>query len=185
MITQVLKETEEKMKKVIEATKREFATIRTGRARPSLVENIKVEYYGTLTPLNQMAQISAPEPRLLTIRPWDKTAISAIEKAIIASDLGLTPNTDGEVIRLNIPQLTEERRKELVKVVRKKAEEERIVIRNLRREANEQLKKLKEDGEISEDEMYRGLDDVQELTDKYIEKIDKLLEEKEAEIMEI
>ncbi|MCK4257519.1 MAG: ribosome recycling factor [Halanaerobiales bacterium] len=185
MRAQVLRETEEKMKKVIEATKREFGTVRTGRARPSLVEGIKVDYYGTPTPLNQMAQISVPEPRLITIKPWDKSVISSIEKAIMKSDLGLNPNSDGEVIRLSIPQLTEERRKKLVKVVKKKAEEERIAIRNLRRDANEELKLYKEESEISEDDMYQGLDEVQEVTNEFVKKIDELLKEKEAEIMEV
>jgi ribosome recycling factor len=185
MTAEVLRETEEKMKKVIEACKREFGTIRTGRARPSLLDNIRVDYYGTMTPLNQMAQVSAPEPRLLTIKPWDRSVIPTIEKAILKSDLGLNPSSDGEVIRLNIPQLTEERRKDLVKVVKKKAEEERVAIRNLRREANEELKLYKEEGEISEDDMYRALDDIQKLTDEYVKKIDQLLVEKEEEIMEV
>ncbi len=185
MKAEVLRETEEKMKKVIEATKREFATVRTGRARPSLVEGVKVDYYGALTPLNRMAQISVPEPRLITIKPWDKSVIATIEKAIMKSDLGLNPNSDGEVIRLAIPQLTEQRRKDLVKVVKKKAEEERIAVRNLRRDANDELKMYKDEGEISEDDMYRGLDEIQELTNDYIKKVDKLLEEKEAEIMEV
>ncbi len=185
MVGQVLRETEEKMKKVIEATRREFGTIRTGRARPSLLENIKVDYYGVLTPLNQMAQIAVPEARLLTIKPWDKSQIPMIEKAILKSDLGLNPNSDGEIIRLSIPQLTEERRKELVKVVKKKAEEERVAIRNIRRDANDELKMYKDEGEIPEDNMYKGLDDIQKLTDDYIAKVDQLLEEKEAEIMEV
>lgn len=185
MFGKLLKETEEKMKKVVENTRKEFGKIRTGRARPSLVEGIMVEYYGTMTPLEQMAKISAPEPRLLVIQPWDKSVINNIEHAILKSDLGLNPTNDGDVIRITIPQLTEERRKELVRVVRKKAEEERIAVRNIRREANEELKKLEKDGEISEDNYHRGLENVQELTDEYIEKIDKLLEEKEAEIMEV
>lgn len=185
MIAQVMKETEDKMKKVIEATKRDFATIRTGRARPSLLDNIRVDYYGTPTPLNQMAQISAPEPRLLTIKPWDKSVLPIIEKAILSSDLGLNPNNDGEIIRLAIPQLTEERRKEYVKIVKKKAEDERVAVRNVRRDANDELKMYKEEGEVSEDDMYRALDEVQELTDKYIKQIDLLVDEKEAEIMEV
>lgn len=185
MIEQVLRETEEKMKLVIEATKRDFGTVRTGRARPSLLDNVRVDYYGVPTPLNQMSQIAAPEPRLLVIKPWDKSVIPLIEKAIMKSDLGLNPNSDGEIVRLNIPQLTEERRKELVKVVRKKAEEERVAVRNIRRDANDELKMYKEEGEIAEDNMYRALDDVQKLTDEYIKKIDQLLEEKEAEIMEV
>lgn len=185
MIDQIKREAEDKMKKVIEACKRDFGTIRTGRARPSLLENIKVDYYGAMTPLNQMAQVSAPEPRLLTIKPWDRTVINAIEKAILKSDLGLNPNSDGEIIRLNIPQLTEERRKELVKVCKKKAEDERVAIRNIRRDANEEAKLYKEEGEIAEDDMYKGLDEIQKLTDEYIKKIDQLLSEKEAEIMEV
>lgn len=185
MITQIMNETEEKMKKVIEATKRGFSTVRTGRARPSLLDHIRVDYYGSPTPLSQMAQISAPEPRLLTIKPWDKSVLAIIEKAILASDLGLNPNNDGEVIRLAIPQLTEERRKEYVKIVKKKAEDERVAVRNVRRDANDELKMYKDEGEISEDDMYRALDQVQELTDKYIKKIDGLLEDKEAEIMEV
>lgn len=185
MFEQIFRETEGKMKKVIENTKREFGKIRTGRARPSLVEGIKADYYGTLTPLEQMAKISAPEPRLLVIQPWDKSVIKNIETAILKSDLGLNPNNDGDVIRINIPQLTEERRKELVRVVRKKAEEERIAIRNIRREANDDLKELEEQGEISEDNYHRGLDNIQELTDEYIHKVDEVLEEKENEIMEV
>lgn len=185
MIAQVMRETEDKMKKVIEATKREFSTIRTGRARPSLLDHVRVDYYGTPTPLSQMAQISAPEPRLLTIKPWDKSVLGTIEKAILASDLGLNPNNDGEVIRLAIPQLTEERRKEYVKMAKKKAEDERVAVRNVRRDANDELKMYKDEGEIAEDDMYRALDQVQELTDKYIKNIDKLLEDKEAEIMEV
>lgn len=185
MIDQIKREAEDKMKKVIETCKRDFSTVRTGRARPSLLENIKVDYYGAMTPLNQMAQVSAPEPRLLTIKPWDRTVINAIEKAILKSDLGLNPNSDGEIIRLNIPQLTEERRKELVKVCKKKAEDERVAIRNIRRDANEEAKMYKEEGEIAEDDMYKGLDEIQKLTDDYIKKIDQLLSEKEAEIMEV
>lgn len=185
MIKKVLKETENKMEKVLEATKREFDKVRTGRARPSLVEGIRVDYYGTMTPLNQMAQISAPEPRLITIKPWDKSSIEPIQKALMKSDLGLNPNSDGEVVRLNIPQLTEERRKELTKIVKKKAEEEKVAIRNIRRDANDELKELENNGDISEDNMYRGMDNIQEITDEYIQNIDLLLEEKEEEIMEV
>lgn len=185
MIDQVKRETEDKMKKVIEACKHHFSTIRTGRARPSLLDTVRVDYYGTPTPLNQMAQVSVPEPRLITIKPWDRSQISAIEKAIMKSDLGLTPNSDGELIRLALPQLTEERRKELVKVVKKKAEDERVAIRNIRRDANEELKLYKDEGEISEDDMYRSLDEIQKLTDDYIKKVDQLLTEKEEEIMEV
>lgn len=185
MFEDVLKKAEEKMKAVIENTQREFSTIRTGRASPSLLENIKADYYGTPTPINQMSKVSNPEPRMLLIQPWDKTAVKEIEKAILKSDLGLNPNVDGEIIRLVIPQLTEERRKELVKIVKNKAEEQRVSIRSIRREANEDLKKMQGEGVISEDNYHRALENTQELTNDYIEKIDKLLEEKEKEIMEV
>lgn len=185
MFDEVVKESQSRMEKVIEKAKKEFATIRTGRATPSLLEGLKADYYGVPTPINQMAKISVPEPRQLVIQPWDKNAIKPIEKAILKSDLGLNPNVDSDLIRLIIPQLTEERRKELVRLVRKKAEEQRVAIRNIRREANETLKEMENDGDISEDNYHRGLENVQELTNEYIEKIDELLEEKEAEIMEV
>lgn len=185
MIKQVSSEAESKMKKTVVATKDDFDTVRTGRARPSLVENILVDYYGTQTPIQQMAKVVTPEPRLLVIEPWDKTIIGEIERAILKENLGLTPNNDGKVIRINIPQLTEERRKELVKVVRDKAEKGRIAIRSIRHEANDHLKSMEKNSEISEDNYHRALDDVQELTDQYIEKIDRLLEEKTAEVMEV
>ncbi|MFI5358720.1 MAG: ribosome recycling factor [Halanaerobiales bacterium] len=173
------------MKKSIEATKEDFATVRTGRARPSLLNNVMVDYYGTPTPVNQMAKVSAPEARLLVIEPWDKSMLGDIERAILKANLGLTPNNDGNLIRINIPQLTEERRKELVKVVREKAEKGKIAIRNIRQDANNELKKLESNGEISEDTYRRGLETIQELTDSYIEKVDELLKDKEAEIMEV
>ncbi len=185
MAKEVFKEAERKMQGVIAATKREFAAVRTGRATPSLLDRIQVEYYGTETPLNQLANISAPEARMLTIQPYDKSAVKAIEKAILTSDLGLTPNSDGNLIRIAIPSLTEERRKDLVRLVRKEAEEKRVAVRNVRREANEQLKKLAKDGELSEDEERRAQTEVQELTDKYVAEVDGLLEAKEAEIMEV
>ncbi len=185
MIDQVKKKAEEKMKKSIEATKEDFATVRTGRARPSLLNNVMVDYYGTPTPVNQMAKVSAPEARLLVIEPWDKSMLGDIERAILKANLGLTPNNDGNLIRINIPQLTEERRKELVKVVREKAEKGKIAIRNIRQDANNELKKLESNGEISEDTYRRGLETIQELTDSYIEKVDELLKDKEAEIMEV
>jgi len=180
-----MKATEKKMEKAYKNTKQEFNTVRTGRARPSLVENIMVDYYGTQTPINQLANISAPEARQLIIEPFDKNVIENVEKAIMKENLGLTPNNDGNLIRINIPQLTEERRIEMVKVINEKAEDGRIAIRNIRREANDQLENLEEDGEISEDNYHRGLDNIQELTDEYIEKIDKLLERKKDEIMEV
>ncbi|MCG8514278.1 MAG: ribosome recycling factor [Halanaerobiales bacterium] len=185
MIKQVSSEAESKMKKTVVATKDDFDTVRTGRARPSLVENILVDYYGTQTPIQQMAKVVTPEPRLLVIEPWDKTIIGEIERAILKENLGLTPNNDGKVIRINIPQLTEERRKELVKVVRDKAEKGRIAIRSIRHEANDHLKSMEKSSEISEDNYHRALDNIQELTDQYIKKIDRLLEEKTAEVMEV
>jgi len=185
LLKDVFKEAERKMNAVIDATKREFATIRTGRATPSLLDRISVEYYGTETPLNQLANISVPEPRMLMVQPWDKSAVKAIEKAILASDLGLTPNSDGNVIRIAIPPLTEERRKELVKIVRKEAEEKRVAVRNVRRDANEEVKALEKSGEISEDESRRAQDYIQELTNKYISKMGELLAAKETEILEV
>jgi len=185
MFREVMKETEEKMKKSLESTKEDLNTIRTGRARPSLVENIKANNYGVATPIQQMAKVMAPEARQIVIEPWDKNNIEAIEKAIMQENLGLNPSNDGSVIRINIPQLTEERRKELVKILHKKAEKGRIAIRNIRREANDELEMLEDEGEISEDNLHRGLDNVQELTDEYIGKIDSIMENKEEEIMEV
>lgn len=184
-IAAVLKEGEEKMKNAVQAARRELASIRTGRANPALLDRITVDYYGTPTPLNQMASISVPEARLLVIQPWDKSAMKEIEKAILGSDLGLTPNSDGTVIRIQIPQLTEERRKDLARVARKEAEDKRVAVRNVRREANEALKQLEKDGDISEDEERRAQAQVQELTDKYIAEIDELLAAKEKEILEV
>jgi len=185
MIKDVIQEAETHMKGVIESVKREFAAVRTGRANPSILDRVAVDYYGTPTHLNQLANISVPEARLLLIQPWDKSILGAIEKAILKADLGLNPSNDGSVIRLLIPQLTEERRKELVKVVRKEAEEKRVVIRNLRRDTNEKLKALEKEAKIPEDEVKKALDEVQKLTDRYIVEIDKLLEHKEKEIMEV
>ena len=185
MFNQVLKKTENNMEKVLHSTKEDFNTVRTGRARPSLVENIKADNYGVPTPIQQMAKVSAPEARLLVIEPWDKNVIENIEKAIMKANLGLTPNNDGNLIRINIPQLTEERIKELGKVIHEKAEEGRIKIRNIRREANEELKEMENNSDISEDNYHRGLDNVQELTDEYIDKIDNMMEDKEEEIMEV
>jgi ribosome recycling factor len=185
MVKDVITDTEDHMKGAIEATKKEFQAVRTGRANPNILDRVVVEYYGTPTPLNQMASVSSPDARALLVQPWDKSALGAIEKAIQKSDLGLNPVNDGTLIRLPIPQLTEDRRKELVKVVKKEAEEKRIVIRNLRRDANEKIKVLEKQEHVSEDEGKKGLDDIQKLTDKYIIEIDKLLEQKEKEIMEV
>lgn len=175
----------ERMEKAVASLRRELVTIRAGRAAPSLLDKITVDYYGSSMPLNQLANISAPEPRLLVIQPWDKKTVAEIERAILKSDLGLTPNSDGTVIRLAVPQLTEERRKELVKVVRKKAEEARVAIRNVRRDVNEEIKKSEKNSEITEDEMHKAQDDIQKMTDKHIEDVEKVLAAKEKEIMEV
>ncbi|GEN30459.1 ribosome recycling factor [Cerasibacillus quisquiliarum] len=185
MSSEIFKSMREKMEQAIQAFTRNIATVRTGRANPSILDNVLVDYYGAATPLNQLATISTPEARLLSITPYDKSVISDIEKAIQKADLGLSPSSDGHVIRINIPALTEERRKELVKIVGKYAEESRIQIRNFRREANDELKKLEKSGDITEDELRTYQDDVQKETDKYIAKIDELLKEKEADIMEV
>jgi len=185
MTKELYKETKGKMDLAIDALKHEFASLRTGRASASLLDGIKVEYYSSLTPLNQMATISVPESRLLVIQPWDPSSLTNIEKAILKSDLGLNPSNDGKVIRLSIPMLTEERRKQLVKVVKNDAEECRISIRNSRRESNEKLKRMEKDKEITEDEYHNGLKEIQNLTDEYIGKVDDLLNNKEKEILEV
>lgn len=184
-IKKIYDESEEGMQKVIQATKRDFSALRTGRANTSILDRVTVEYYGSEMPLNQVANVSVPEARMLLIQPWDKSILPQVEKAIQKADLGLNPSNDGTVIRLVIPQLTEERRRELVKIAKKEAEEKRVAVRNLRREANDQLKKLEKEAIISEDESKKGLDEIQKLTDKYIGEIDRLLENKEAEILEV
>lgn len=176
---------EPKMQRSVEAMERDFAGIRTGRASTALVERISVDYYGAATPLNQLAGISVPDPHMIMIQPWDRSVLPAIEKAIIKSDIGLTPNVDGAVVRLNVPTLTEERRHDLVKLVRKRAEEARVEIRHHRREAADQLKKALRDTEISEDEEHRELDGLQRVHDRFIEVIDGRCERKEAEVMEV
>jgi ribosome recycling factor len=185
MAKQVLTQAEEKMEKAIGALKRELSTLRAGRANPSLLERIQVDYYGTPTPINQMAGITVPEARLLVIQPYDKSVMGDIEKAILKSDLGLTPSNDGQVIRIAIPPLTEERRKELVKLVKKFGEEAKVALRNIRRDANDDLKKLEKDAEITEDELRRYNDDVQKLTDKFTAEVDSVTSNKEKEIMEV
>ena len=182
---EIKKETEEKMKKTVEVTRREYATIRTGRASAGLVEGIKVDYYGTPTPLKQLAGILTPEARLIIIQPWDPGAMQSIEKAILASNIGITPNNDGKVIRLSVPPLTHERREELDKVIKKLAEDGRVSIRSIRRDANDHIKKLEKDKSIPEDLRFATQEDVQKLTDKYVGEIDKLLSEKEKEILEV
>lgn len=176
---------EERMQKALDALRKELAALRAGRATPALLDKITVDYYGTPTPVNQVANIAVPEPRMITIQPWEKTMVGPIEKAIMKSDLGLTPNSDGTVIRLSIPQLTQQRRTELVKMVHKKAEESRVAIRNLRRDANDAIKKLEKDKLVSEDETKKAQDDVQKLTDKYIKEVDRIMAAKEKEIMEV
>lgn len=185
MDKKIYKETEEKMKKVLDNLKSDLTTIRAGRASAALLEKISVDYYGTLTPVNQLATISVPEPRMILIQPWDVKVISSIEKAILKSDLGLTPSSDGKVIRLVLPELTMERRKELVKMAKKKAEDAKIVIRNIRRDTNESIKKMEKNGEISQDDSKRWQEEIQKLTDNYIELIDKALANKEKDIMEV
>lgn len=175
----------DRMSRAIEALKKEFASIRTGRASLALLDGITVNYYDTATPLQQLASLSIPESRQMAIQPWDPKVIAEIEKAILKSDLGLTPTNDGKMIRINIPTLTEERRKQLVKVVRKKAEESKVAIRNIRRDSNEELKKLEKEKHISEDVVKKSQEEIQKLTDSYITKVDEVLANKEKEIMEV
>ena len=181
----VLDDAQDRMKKALAALDREFAKLRTGRASTSLVEDIMVDYYGTPTPLKQIASISVPESRSLTIQPWDRGAFASAEKAIMSSDLGLTPVNDGKLIRINIPPLTEERRRDLVKIAKKYTEDCRIAMRNVRRDANDFLKSMQKDKEITEDDLHRGQDDVQKITDDMIKQAEQALDAKEAEIMEI
>ncbi|MCZ6633480.1 MAG: ribosome recycling factor [bacterium] len=185
MVNEIFAETKTAMQKAIEALQHELATLRTGRASTNLLDSLRVEYYGSQVPINQVANVGAPEPRLLVIQPWDKSVIPEIEKAIQASHLGLTPNNDGEIIRLSIPELTEERRLELVKVTRSKGEDTRVSIRNARRDANDLLKDAQKEGELPEDDARRGQDQVQELTDEFVTKVEDVLKRKEAEIMEV
>ena len=181
----VLKDVEHKMKKTVEATEREFSTIRTGRAHASLVEGVTVDYYGAATPIKQLATISTPEPRLIVIQPWDKSCMGEVEKAILKSNLGITPNNDGKVIRIGIPTLTAERREELDKVLKKISEEGKVSLRTARRVANEDLEKLEKDKAITEDEKFKGKDGVQKMIDKYTKEIDEHLARKEKEIQEV
>jgi len=185
MVNRILQDIEEKMRKSIEVLKKELATIRTGHATPSLIEHIKVEYAGVPTPLNQVAGISAPEARLLVIQPWDKSSIHSIVKTIQTSDLGLNPISDGNIVRINIPPLSEERRQELIKVVRRRIEERRITIRNLRREAMDELKELEKQKDMSQDEHKRALDQLQKLTDSFVASAEQIGRAKEAELMHV
>jgi ribosome recycling factor len=185
MIEDLLKEAGTRMQKSVDATRNEFATVRTGRASPHLLDRIDVDYYGTKTPLRQLANIAAPEARMLTITPYDKSSIKSIEKAILESDVGLTPSNDGSLIRLTIPELTEERRKELVKVVRGIAEEGRVGIRNIRRDVMHDLREFKEAGEVGSDDEHRAETELQKLTDSRVGEIDNSLHAKEKEILEV
>jgi len=184
MIEETYQETRERMVKTISALENELKRIRTGRASTSLLDGIKLDYYGTPTPLNQTATVAVPESRLITIQPWDATIIKDIEKAILKSDLGLTPSNDGKLIRIAIPPLSEERRKELVKQVHKSCEEHKVAVRNIRRDANELIKGFKKDGDISEDDAFKAQDQIQKITDKFILKIDEVYAAKESEILE-
>lgn len=185
MTTEVINSSEDKLKKSLDALKKDYGTLRAGRATPSLLDKVMVDYYGTPTPVNQMANVTIPEPRIIMIKPYDKSSLKEIEKAIQKSDLGLTPNSDGVAIRLTIPQPTQERRKELVKVVGKKAEEAKVAMRNIRRDANEAIKKLEKDKKITEDDRKDAQDKVQKLLDKYIKLVDSTKATKEKEVMEV
>lgn len=185
MIKDIIAKSEEKMKKTISVLKSDLSTLRAGRANPTMLDRIKVDYYGSPCPLSQVANISAPEPRVLMISPWEKSLIKEIEKAILVSDLGINPSNDGSVIRLVVPELTEETRKNLVKVVRKTGEESKVALRSIRREANDKVKALKKDGDITEDELKSAEEKVQKTIDTYVKEVDTLITAKEKEIMSI
>jgi len=182
---ETIQDAQRRMQKAVEAAQHDFSTIRTGRANPIVLDNLKVDYYGTPTPINQLASISVPEPRQLMITPWDRTIINTILKAIQGSDIGLTPMSDGIVIRMNVPPLTEERRRELIKQLHKKSEDHKVAVRNIRRDANEHIKNKRKNSEITEDDEKRAQDEMQKLTDKYITEIDKLASLKETELKEV
>ncbi len=184
MIEETYQETRDRMGKSVVSLQNELKRVRTGRASAALLDGIRVDYYGTLTPLNQMASVSVPESRLLQIQPWDATVIKDIEKAILKSDLGLTPSNDGKLIRISIPALTEERRKQLVKSLHKTCEDYKVAVRNVRRESNELIKGFKKDGDVSEDDAFKAQDEIQKITDAYIKQVDEIYKEKEKEIIE-
>jgi ribosome recycling factor len=184
MIDSIYQNSKDSMEKAIAALKKELKRVRTGRASLSLLDGVKVDYYGTLTPLNQLATLAVPESRQITIQPWDASVIKEIEKAILKSDLGLTPTSDGKIVRIAIPPLTEQRRKELVKVVHKICEEHKVSVRNIRREANEAIKDLKKDGKVAEDEAFKSQDKIQKMTDEHVKLVDDCYKEKEKEILE-
>ncbi|MEE8347389.1 MAG: ribosome recycling factor [Dehalococcoidia bacterium] len=185
MIDDALLDATDRMEKTLETLQRDLATIRTGRASPALVEHIQVDYYGTPTPLNQLATITTPEARLIVIQPWDRGSIGAVEKAILKSDLGLNPNNDGTVIRLALPQLTEERRRDIAKQVRKRVEDARVAVRNVRRDCHDQIRRLEHDHQISQDEQHRAETELQKLTDDHVKRIDKVGHEKEEEVLAV
>ncbi len=185
MIDELLADARDRMAKSVESTRDQFGSVRTGRASPALLDRVSVDYYGAFTPLRQLAQITAPEPRLLTVQPFDKSSIKAIEKAIIESDVGLTPGNDGNIIRLSVPELTEERRRELVKVVRHIAEEGRVAIRNIRRDVMHDLRELKEEGEVGSDDEHRAETELQKVTDASVSELDGALKHKEDDILEV
>ncbi|MBU1319734.1 MAG: ribosome recycling factor [candidate division Zixibacteria bacterium] len=185
MIKTITKAAEDRMNKTIDAVKQQLASIRTGKASPSLVENLKVNYYGSMTPMSQVASISAPEPRLLVVQLWDKTAVPEVVKTIQSSDLGLNPQVEGQILRIPIPPLSEERRRELVKLAKKYGEEAKVALRNIRRDVNDELKKTEKEKKISEDQMHDGLQDVQKLIDDFTKNVDHLTSKREAEVMEL
>ncbi len=185
MVKEILSKADEKMKKSIAVLKSDLASLKAGRANPTMLDRIEVEYYGSMMPINQVANVSAPEPRILAIAPWEKSTLKAIEKAILKSDLGINPSNDGAIIRLVIPELTEETRKNLVKTVKKYGEETKVALRSVRRDANDKFKSLKKNSEISEDEEKKAEDDMQKITDGHVKEIDKIVEAKEKEIMSI
>lgn len=185
MIKDILQKSEEKMEKTISILKKDLASMKAGKANPSMLDKISVEYYGSETPVNQLAGVSSPEPRVLLIQPWDKSSLKSIEKAILQSDLGLNPSNDGSAIRLLIPELTEETRKQLVKKIKKTGEDAKIAVRSIRRESNDKIKNLKKDNQVTEDEAIDGEETVQKITDKFIKKIDDIINAKEKEIMAI
>lgn len=184
-VKEILTSHEDKMKKSVDALRVDLASLRAGRATPALLDKVMVDYYGTPTPVNQVAKVSVPEPRMILVTPWEKSMLKAIEKAIQLSDLGLNPNNDGVAVRLNLPQLTEERRKDLVKMVHKKTEEYKVALRNLRRDANDAIKKLEKAKEITEDDSKKGVEQAQKLVDKYVKELDAVAANKEKEVMEI
>ncbi len=184
MIKDVLNDAKSRMKKTISAQQTKLGNIRTGRANPAILDGIKVDYYGAKTPLRQLANVAAPDPRLLVVQVFDKTAVGAVDKAIRAADIGLNPQAEGNLLRLPVPQLNDERRRELVKYAHTLIEEGKVSVRNIRRDANDMLKELENDNEISEDDLHKGLDDIQKMTDKYIEELDKMYTNKEKDIME-